>query len=458
MPRRTLRTAATLGVAAVMGAGLLPALTAGTAQAAPARHADDFDGDGYRDYAAYLPWSDQARGAGAVEITYGTATGPGTRRQVVHQNSAGVPGANETDDDFGTVRTSADFNRDGYADLAVSAPGETVSGRERQGAVTVLWGSRNGLSGGTNVPNQSPSAYEQFGSDLAAGDFNGDARPDLAVIDGSYAYVFRGAVTPSGVAGSLTRLNRDVGFFATRLIAGNVTRDAATDLVVIGANGLEGREGTEAWFVRGGSTLASGASLRLADSQTGWAADGVIADFNRDGYGDIAIGDDTWSDWRGRVSVWRGGANGPGASARIGQSTAGVAGAAEPDDAFGQSVSAGDVDGDGYADLAVGSPGETIGAAESTGSAYVLRGGSGGLTGTRSQVFDRGTAGVPGGRTAYDTFGAAVRLRDTNGDRRADLLVDGRQPSVRLPGTASGVTATGASWWGDGASADAVLQ
>ncbi|GAB2902658.1 FG-GAP and VCBS repeat-containing protein [Streptomyces mayteni] len=461
MRRSALRIATTLGVAAVVGGGLLPAVPAGTAQAAPARYADDFNGDGYRDYAAWLWGSEEAGDAGAVEITYGTASGIGTRRQVIHQGSPGVPGGNEAGDMFGAARAAADFDRDGYADLAVAAPGEDVSGRADQGSVTILWGSANGLTGGTNVPNQSPRANDGFGEDLATGDFNADGRPDLAVIDGTDAYVFRGNIAPSGVAGSITRLRRDAGFFATRLIAGNVTRDTATDLVIVGVNGFDGEEGTEAWFVRGGSTLASGTSGRLSPTQNSWQADGVIADFDRDGYGDVAFGDAAYNGSRGRATVWRGGANGPASAVRISQSTAGVAGTPEPNDQFGYSVSAGDVNGDGYPDLAVGAPGEQIGDLAEAGAVHVLRGGSGGVTGANSQAFDRGTSGVPGARRWLDAFGVTVRLRDTNRDNRADLLVDSgsdSQPSVRLPGTTSGVTTTGASYWGDWDVADGALQ
>ncbi|MFH8775301.1 FG-GAP repeat protein [Streptomyces sp. NPDC017958] len=92
------------------------------APAAPAKYADDFNGDGYRDYAASSYGPDSSGKGGGVLVTFGTANGPGTKTQFIDQSSPGVPGTDETDDDFGTVRTAADFNGDGYGDLAVSAP------------------------------------------------------------------------------------------------------------------------------------------------------------------------------------------------------------------------------------------------------------------------------------------------------------------------------------------------
>jgi hypothetical protein len=456
MSRRTVRAAVAIAAATTAG-GVLPALPAAPAQAAPARYADDFNGDGYRDYAAYTPgeWA-----VGGVEVTYGTASGPGTRRQIVDQNSPGVPDGSEQDDMFGAVRTSADFNRDGYADLAVSAPGEDISGRTDQGSVTVLWGSASGLSGGTSIPNKNPNPYDRLGSDLAAGDFNGDGKPDLAVIDSTDAYIFRGDISRSGVSGAVSRLVRSERWLdATQLIAGRVNGDAATDLVVVGAHLAAGERFTEAWFVRGGTTVASGPTLNLSNSYLGRFADGVVADFNRDGYGDIAIGDPDYAGESGQVTVWHGGATWPGSSTRLSQSTPNIAGEPAPFDRFGQEVSAGDVNRDGYADLAIGVHGEDIGGRDQSGAVQVLRGGPGGLTGTGSRTIDRRTAGVPGDPVAYDSFGYHVRLHDSNRDGYADLFVDSSAyPALRLPGSASGITTTGLTQLPDQYIVDGILQ
>ncbi|PIM65695.1 hypothetical protein CTU88_47765, partial [Streptomyces sp. JV178] len=97
-----------------MTGGHLTMVTAAPACAAPAKHADDFNGDGYRDYAVYSYGPEASSKGGGVLVTFGTADGPGTKTQFIDQSSAGVPGTDERDDFFGEVRTAADFNKDGY--------------------------------------------------------------------------------------------------------------------------------------------------------------------------------------------------------------------------------------------------------------------------------------------------------------------------------------------------------
>ncbi|GHE76271.1 hypothetical protein GCM10018785_50680 [Streptomyces longispororuber] len=439
-------------------ATLTPLALPATASAAPATYADDFDGDGHRDYAAPLSVTDTK--GGAVRVTYGTPAGPGTRTQVVSQRSPGVPGADETDDMWGGgTRVAADFDRDGYGDLVVAAVDEKAGRNKRQGAVTILWGSKNGLSGGTALPNKNPEAHGAFGSDLATGDFNGDGKPDLAAVNDGAAYVYFGPLTRSGARGPVKRLDRDgAAFDAVSLVAGKVTKDRATDLVVVGPVVRPGVRAVDAWFVRGGRTLRPGKVLRVDRSGT-QAGDGVIADFDKDGYGDLALGTPEDDRRKGAVTVWRGGATGPGSAARLTQATTGMAGTPEEDDQFGASLSAGDTDRDGYADLAIGVPGEAVGREEYAGGLHVLRGGPRGLRGTGSRWFARDTRGVPGAPGIDDSWGRTVRLRDTDGDGHADLHVSGAADSLRLRGSASGVTTAGVTRWQDGGEAvEGVLQ
>ncbi|MDX2590745.1 MULTISPECIES: FG-GAP and VCBS repeat-containing protein [Streptomyces] len=439
MPVRTTATLATFLVA-----GLVPlTLPAASASAAPAKYGDDFNGDGFRDY-AYSSFS--ARGGGGVSVVFGTATGPGTSKQRITQSSPGVPGTDEADDMFGEVRAAADFDGDGYGDLAVAATGENGF----QGAVTILWGSPSGLSTGTTLPNKNPGRNNYMGKDLATGDFNGDGKQDLAVINESMTYVYRGPFKRSGTTGAVTKLDKTSSFYATALISGKVDGDKKTDLAIIGDVVSPEYIASDVWFVKGGATsLTPGKSLRLeSESGNGGSAerggDGVIADFDKDGYGDIAVGTSLYSKHKGRVSVWYGSSAGPSRSTRLTQATSGVAGTPENRDEFGSSVSAGDVNGDGYADLAVGVRGEEIDGQEYAGGVHVFKGRAGGLSGAGSQWFARNTPGVPGPLTADEQFGGLVRLRDTIGDGTADLYVSGLG-SLRLPGSAAGITTAGAA-------------
>ncbi|MGW1715780.1 FG-GAP and VCBS repeat-containing protein [Streptomyces sp. NPDC002156] len=447
--RRRTTTAAV--ATALLATGLAPLALSTPATAAAAKYADDFNGDGYRDYAEYSYGAEFETPGGAVKVTFGTANGPGTKVQYVSQNSAGVPGSDEADDNFGEVRAAADFNADGYGDLAVAATGEDLAGRENEGTVTILWGSRTGLSGGTNLPARTHTSYGRMGADLAVGDFNGDGKKDLAVVAGGKAWVYLGTISRTGVAGSITSYDRDnIYFEVTSLVAGNVTGDNKTDLVAIGDVVGENFIGSDAWFLKGGSKMVPGRTLRLegknsAGGESERGGDGVIADFNKDGKGDIAIGTPLFSSYRGEVSVWYGAAAGPAKSARFTQNTAGIADSAETYDNFGGSIAAGDINGDGYRDLAIGAYGERIAGKPYAGGFHVLYGRAGGLTTAGSQWLARSSAGVPGDVTDGDMFGAKLRLRDGNRDGKADLYVSGGMGSVRLLGSATGIRTTGAT-------------
>ncbi|MFF4520266.1 FG-GAP and VCBS repeat-containing protein [Streptomyces bluensis] len=451
--KRPTRAALATATAAALTGGLLTLATAAPASAAAAKYADDFNGDGHRDYAVYSYGPAGDSKGGGVLVTFGTANGPGTKSQFIDQASPGVPGADETDDFFGEVRTAADFNNDGYGDLAVTATGEDVDGRKDEGAVTVLWGSEDGLSGGLTIPNKGPrESYARMGSDLATGDFNGDGKADLALVNAAKTYVYRGSISKSGVHGTVSTLDKESSSFSsTAVIAGKVDKDGKTDLVIIGDVVTGTYIASDAWFIKGGEVkLYPGNTLRLerVDGNGGMAdrgGDGVINDFNKDGFGDIAIGTPLYDKWKGRVSVWYGSSSGPDKSARFTQSTSGIAGTPEADDSFGDSISSGDINGDGYRDLAIGVPGEALGGREWAGGVEVLYGRASGLSATGSQWFARDTTGVPGDLQSDDSFGNAVRLRDTNRDGKADLYVQGAYGSLVLRGSSTGVTTSGAT-------------
>ncbi|MCX5332267.1 MULTISPECIES: FG-GAP and VCBS repeat-containing protein [unclassified Streptomyces] len=444
--RTNLRLALATATAVSLTGGLLT-LSVGTATAAtPAKYADDFNGDGYRDFVV------GGLGDGAVVVTYGAATGPGTTTKTFTQATAGIPGtrgeAGGYGDAFGEDMATADLNRDGYADLAVADFTEKVGGKAGSGAVTILWGRKTGLTGSDATRLKVTARSDQgFGKGIETGDFNGDGKADLAVSNGwDSVYVYRGGFAKSGTTGTVTKHTLDATFEVTGLVAGKVTKDKSTDLFVLGQGYHSDKMTQDVWFLRGGSTIKPGKVTVVNSSTPDYSPTGVVADFDKDGYGDLAVSDTRHNNKAGSVVVWRGGGTGPTTKYRITQASSGVATGATTRDYFGSALSAGDTNGDGYPDLAVGVPSEKVGSMEDAGGVHVLRGAKSGLTGTNSRWFTRATAGVPGDASEYDNFGTLVRLRDIDRDGDKDLLVSSNyyDPSVLLPGTAAGITATGA--------------
>ncbi len=107
----------------------------------------------------------------------------------IFQNNAG--GTVEEGDHFGAAFGAGDFNRDGYSDLAIGAPDETVGSTVGAGAVYVVYGSASGLGAGPTGPlvlhqdvagvQNTAETEDRFGAALAALDVNGDGWDDLAV-------------------------------------------------------------------------------------------------------------------------------------------------------------------------------------------------------------------------------------------------------------------------------------
>ena len=444
---KTHRLVLATATAASLTGGLLTLAVGPASAATPAKYADDFNGDGYRDYAV--------GDSGSVTVTYGTAADPGTKVKTFNQNSAGIPGtagdAGGFADGFGESLANADFNRDGYADLAVGDHSEKVSGKAAAGAVTIVWGSASGLGSKASRISVTPRTYYGFGDALATGDFNGDGKVDLAVTDGTKTlYIYRGGFSTSGTTGKVTKHVPSASladvFEPTGLVAGKVTKDKATDLYVLGQGYKNDRMTQAAWFLRGGSTVKSGKFTTYDSSSPDYSPTGVVADFDKNGYGDLAVSDTPYNKGAGSVVVMRGGATGPTTDYRLSQSTSGVVSAPAKGDSFGTALSVGDTNRDGYPDLAVSASEEKVGSAAGAGGVHVLRGGRSGLTGKSSQWFSRATAGVPGSPAESGLFGLHVRLRDLDRDGDADLLIsDNNDPSVLLLAGPTGITTAGAT-------------
>ncbi|UNS97246.1 VCBS repeat-containing protein [Streptomyces tubbatahanensis] len=446
------KATATATVARVIGvtAALLAGSTAVAvpAYAAPAAAADgsaaaasgaaapkaDFDGDGYADTVSGAPKATVAgkQYAGYLTVTYGSAKGTSTtKRQLFSANSEAVPGSVEDYGNFGGQTAARDFDGDGVTDLAVAGGGGAV----------ILWGEKGkGLTSGSKVSADG-------GAQLAAGDFDGDGKADLALAGGQFddtVEVLYGGFTREGKPARTGQVKTGHTFAPTSLTAGDVTGDGADDLVTTHAF-EEMSESSE--FYTGSKDGLVDKAQDVDDAETA-----VIADVNKDGFGDLVIRtvpggvvEDLPHD-HGTVKVLYGSAQGPSTekTTTLTQNSPGVPGANEEGDEFGKALAAGDVNGDGYADIAVGVPGEDIGsgaAGKDTGAVVQLLGGKDGLTGAGAKNWDQGTAGVPGAVEAGDRFGAALGFGDTDNDGRDDL-------AVGAPGEDGDASATdaGAVW------------
>lgn len=351
--------------------------------------AGDFNNDGFDDLAIGIP-SENVPGAalgGGVNVLYGSAVGlTDTNNQLWSQNSSGIAETAEGGERFGAALATGDFDNDGFDDLAIGVPNEHNGVAEPGlGAVHVLYGSVSRLtSARSQFWDQATSgvlgagANERFGSALAAGDFNGDGRTDLAI----------GAPTfEVGSAGPCGGVN-----------------------VLYGAAGGLAVAGNQIW------TQNSTGIEEQADGQDRFGLSLVAADFNGDNIDDLAIGA-PWENLQttgpgdeGAVHVIFGSLNRLTATGSQfwTQDSAKILDTAELDDQFGTSLGGGDFNNDGRADLVIGVPREDIGSITNAGVIHVLYGSADGPTATGNQLWSQNSTDILGVSTINDWFGMSL--------------------------------------------------
>jgi hypothetical protein len=409
--------AATLVAASLTMSALLPVTPAAAVHGGVP---GDFNGDGYKDAVLPAPGADVSgkQGAGAVVVLYGSKSGLSAgNRKTITQNTAGVPGTAETWDAFGAATATADLNRDGYADLIVGSPDEDTSYGANAGSVTVLWGSKSGLTSGTDLPSPDRYSY-RYGQDIAALSTGGSSRTWVSVASYFGAMHFTGPFTRGGGFGGVTQDTNTVSVLSVAL--GDFDRDTWPSPAVISIRDGD-RTGGRIY-----TTFPAGKELQ---------GDGLIAaagDLNGDGYADLVTGDPDEpnkagvdGESGGRILVWYGSATGIAPETTpvvITQNTAGVPGASEKEDAFGGALTVADLNRDGLADIVVGSPYEDLGK-NRAGQVTVIPGRASGALGAGSYSFSQDTAGVPGAGETDDFFGTTVSVGDVNKDGRPELFV-----------------------------------
>ncbi|MBN1900889.1 FG-GAP repeat protein [Candidatus Sumerlaeota bacterium] len=367
--------------------------------------AGSVNGDRYDDIIVGAPL--YASTKGAAFVFHGSSSGVSATPdwQLLHTTIG---------DYFGrSVSIAGDVNGDGYSDVIVGAPFYWNS-QSKRGRVLVYHGSSSGLNETYNWDYKGIKDYAYCGYSVStAGDVNGDGYSDI-IIGGPFydngegdegvALAFYGSSTglPADYSWKM-EMNQALAEFGTSVsTAGDVNGDGYSD-VIVGApgysDGIYSKEGVAFIF--------NGSSSGLPQSGYSWKGKGgqanamyghsvsAAGDVNGDGYSDIIVGAYKYDFGAVEPNYWQN----AGAAYVYHGSNSGINGSATwmgyyliDDMEFGYSVSgAGDVNGDGYADVIVGSRNYTNAGGDRVGFASLYLGGGGqGRASTPRQVYTGG--------------------------------------------------------------------